>query len=74
MYGISPVYFNKYRHEFAVGKLKSNLIILSLESMCVCATYFALWWRLTNVPPASRNLLDGIKVNKDNTDLRFSEL
>lgn len=74
MYGISQVCFNKYRHKFAVGKLKSNLIILNLESVCVSATHFALWWGLTNVPPASWNILEGIKVNKDNTDLHFSEL
>lgn len=42
--------------------------------MCVSATHFALWWGLTNVPPASWNILEGIKVNKDNTDLHFSEL
>lgn len=45
--------------------------------MCVSATHFVFWWGLTgvsDVPPASGNLLDGIKVNKDNTDLPFSEL
>lgn len=45
--------------------------------MCVSTIHFALWWGLTglsNVPPASRNLLDGVKVSKDNTDLHFGEL
>lgn len=45
--------------------------------MCLSASHLVFLWGLTgvsNVPPSSGNLLDGIKVNKDNTDLCFSEL